>query len=326
MVVQTKNGPVELPARLPEAAADILHRLRARQPQRHEQLRDHELPTLVMKPVWTNLGLLVKRQEEFHEALPSDRWVSLRLDGCSWGTLMQRLKKLELLPEGFSDDIAEGMQGTCKAVMEKFGAVLGYTHSDELTILIPPGAREYDGSMNTWVSVAASVSSGVFNRRLALLAQRHGVSLDEVMLAYFDCRVGVFETSTEALALVLWRVNDCNVNSASDAIKFTDAPNSIRSFNTIQKLLYLQDRDMLPLQRHQAHGSLFTRDPADGSLLLVNDGADGLPKHVLNLAREGALLPEYFGSVVPETEEAARESESSPQPLVEEPAEEVMQA
>eukprot|EP00929_Paragymnodinium_shiwhaense_P098967 TRINITY_DN60509_c0_g1_i1.p1 TRINITY_DN60509_c0_g1~~TRINITY_DN60509_c0_g1_i1.p1 ORF type:complete len:441 (-),score=95.27 TRINITY_DN60509_c0_g1_i1:134-1393(-) len=293
--IQTKTGTVELPGTLPEATEDILRRLRERRPQRHDRVHSHELPTLVMKPVWTNLGILSKKQEEHHGALPSDKWVSLRLDGCAWGTLMKQLKKLELLPMGFSDDIAEAMQATCKAVMQEFGAVLGYTHSDELTVLLPPGTRKYDGSMNTWVSVAASVASGVFNRKLGLLAQKHQVALDDVMLATFDCRVGVFDSAGEAWALVLWRVNDCNVNSASDAIKFTDAPNSVRSFNTIEKLLYLQERDMLPLQRHQAHGSLFTRAAA-GNIVLVNTGDAGAPKHVLNLARLGLVLPEYFGT------------------------------
>ena len=44
---------------------------------------------------------------------------------------------------------------------------------------------------------------------------------------------------------------DCNVNSASDAIKFSDAPMEVRQFNTIQKLIlglmnYVLKRQMMP--------------------------------------------------------------------------------
>lgn len=66
-------------------------------------------------------------------------------------------------------------------------------------------------------------------------------------------------------------LEDCNVNSASDAIKFSDASMQVRKFNTIQKLtlrcqervtldtrIYLQNRGGLPLQRHQAYGTLLT--------------------------------------------------------------------
>ncbi|CAJ1352041.1 unnamed protein product, partial [Effrenium voratum] len=82
---------------------------------------------------------------------------------------------------------------------------------------------------------------------------------------------------------------DCNVNSASDAIKFSDAPMQVRKFNTIQKLIYLQTRDGLPMQRHQAYGSLITR--LDDRQVLLNDGAS---KHVHNLARQRPLIPGRF--------------------------------
>ena len=142
-------------------------------------------------------------------------------------------------------------------------------------------------------------------------------------MAHFDCRAGVFRSALEAESLVLWRVSDprpcsavalkmsehivegslgspafracrpkdCNVNSASDAIKFSDAPMQVRKFNTIQKLhfgwqlsdrrailcaactkarIYLQTRDGLPMQRHQAYGSLITRSLGLQAALLAS--------------------------------------------------------
>lgn len=280
---------------LQEAVEEVLFRLLIRRPQTHENITDHELPPLVPKQLWESLGSFSRAQEEYCGQLPTDQWISLRLDGCSWGTLMDRLKKSEVLPLGFNEDIGRAMTESCRAVMCEFGAVLGFTHSDELTVLVPPSReRAYDGDVRVWLSAAASVATSVFNRRLARLAARAQKELDDVILATFDCRVGVYPTALQASSLLLWRAQDCSVNSASDAIKFAAAPMRVRSFNTIQKLSYLQAHGLLPLRRHQCHGSLLMQihDSGGGSrVALVNDGSDGRPKSLLNLARVGPLVP-----------------------------------
>lgn len=282
---------------LADVAADLLERLREKQPQRHDGVTDQELPPLLPKRLWSHVGDLVKRNEEGADRfLPQDKWVTLRLDGCSWGTLMDRLKRSGVLRQGFSDDVASAMMATCRAVMCEFGAVLGFTHSDELTIFVPPSAepRILGGALQSWVSIAASVASGVFNRKIAEMAAKARAPLEDVIVAHFDCRTGVFESPLEATALVLWRANDCNVNAASDAIKFSSAPMRVRAFNTIQKLQFLQERGYLPLRRHQAYGSLFALElgpDSRRSIRLLNAGSGGQPMHVLNLARVRPLLP-----------------------------------
>ncbi|CAE8643534.1 unnamed protein product, partial [Polarella glacialis] len=178
---------------------------------------------------------------------------------CGWGTLMRRLKERGVLDQGFSEQIGEAMMASCCALMNEFGAVLGQTHSDELTVLVPPtkGARAHGGSMQKWISTAASVATNVFNRRIAAVAAERNMVLDKVIVAHFDCRVGVFETAAEAQALILWRASDCAVNAPSDAIKWSDAAMKVREFNTIEKLAYLQSHELLPLRRHHGYGSLF---------------------------------------------------------------------
>lgn len=313
-------GDIELCETLEEATEDILGRLRRRRPQKLVGLENHEMPPLVPKKVWTQLGNLLKAQEGSATRLPEEPWVTLRLDGCAWGTLFGRLKAAGVLPQGFCDEVGDAMRSTLRAVMVKFGGILGYTHSDEFTVIVPPGPRLYEGLAHDWISIAASVASGEFNRKIAVLAAERGVPLDDTIVAHFDCRAGVFDNALQATCLVLWRAYDCHVNSASDCIKFSDAPMSVRRFNTLEKLHYLQGRGLLPMLRHQAYGSLLVRDvPAqarrsldsDGDghaseaasapgaggaqdgIRLMNDGAGATHRHVLNLARLGPLIPAY---------------------------------
>ncbi|CAE7865091.1 MNS3 [Symbiodinium necroappetens] len=287
--------------RLPDSLGETLDTietvLRNKNPQRHDRIRDHELGPLLPKRWWTHLGVQLKAQEETFGPLPADAWISLRLDGCCWGTVMSRLKSSGILEQGFRNEIAEAMITSCRAVMCEFDGILGYTHSDEMTIIVPPGSRVCDGSVSWWVSTAASVASAACNRSLAKLAAARGLQLPEIVMAHFDCRVGVFDSARQAEGLVLWRAADCNVNSASDAIKFSDAPFAVREYNTIQKLCYLQERSGLPMQRHQAYGSLIGRIALEGRdvLVLLNSGCHSLPKHIHNLARLGTLVPSHSG-------------------------------
>ncbi|CAK9051469.1 2-Mannosidase [Durusdinium trenchii] len=166
--------------------------LELKRPQRHDQIHDHELAPLIQKKWWTQLGKLVKAHEEYQKPLPTNAWISLRLDGCCWGTLMARLKASGILDYGFRSEIAETMIASCRAVMCEFGAVVGYTHSDEMSILVPPLTElpsgsscrpEGGGHVSWWVSIAASVATATCNRMLAALAaQKLGGPSREVLV------------------------------------------------------------------------------------------------------------------------------------------------
>lgn len=287
------NGDT-LPESFADTLAEVMKLLREKNPQKHDRVHDHELPPLLPKKLWSALAGHVKKCEGYVAKLPEDKWISLRLDGCHWGSLLQRLKRAGILSAGFSERIAEAMMDSCCAVMRASAAVLGYTHSDEMTVLIPPGRRAFAGDLQRWISFTASVATECFNRRLLQLATEQNIVLDDVIIAHFDCRAGVFSSPLEAQSLILWRAQDCTMNSASDAIKFSDAPISVRSFNTIEKLSYLQARKMLPLRRHQGYGSLFVKansTAGDEGIILLNDPTKDRPRQVLNIARQGSLLP-----------------------------------
>eukprot|EP00434_Breviolum_minutum_P016499 symbB.v1.2.014543.t1/scaffold1066.1/size140347/7 len=73
-------------------------------------------------------------------------------------------------------------------------------------------------------------------------------------LANFDCRLGSFSTMEEAMSLVLWRAADCGVNGVSDAVYKSKLPSakSTTRLGTSDKLQWLAENGLLPLQPHQA--------------------------------------------------------------------------
>merc|ERR1712070_301852 len=152
--------------------------------------------------------------------------------------------------------------------MEKFGAVVGYTQSDEMTLLVPPrrvirGTQEvhmYGGRIVKLCTLAAAHVTALFNFRVLDIARDKGEEWSHKDLPTFDCRLGSFASADEALSLILWRAYDCGTNGVSDAVHHSKrAGKEMKGASTQVKLRWLRDQGMLPLARHQAHGSLFAK-------------------------------------------------------------------
>jgi len=289
------------------ATADIIAKLRERDPAHVPGLpaEMHEIPTMMPRPEWQQLAKLIAERET-PSVLDTSKWASLRLDGVNWGRLMHRLRQAGVIEDGFSSEIGEAMCACCRAVLDEFKGIVAYTHSDEMTIILAPSKQRatvpYNGRWQKWISIAASVATGLFNRKLKKVADAKGVALEEDMVGLFDCRIGNFDSELEASALLLWRAYDCGVNAAQDACHHNGAPPECVGSSFIQKMQWLQSAGLLPLHAHQAYGSLFAKslgefegyDPEVGNVtvkrrinVLLNDGASGTPRNLLNFARNG---------------------------------------
>ncbi|KAL3905578.1 MAG: hypothetical protein SGILL_009621, partial [Bacillariaceae sp.] len=159
------------------------------------------------------------------------------------------------------------------ALMEKFNGYAAYTQSDELTVLMGPasvirGKQEthvYAGRIQKMCSLAAATVTARFQYELMLLCQKNKVDVTEVLvpekLPTFDCRIGIFDSKEEALALILWRAYDCGVNSVSDAVFHSSIRERKRAMkrNTAEKLELLHENKMLPLPKNQREGTFFVK-------------------------------------------------------------------
>jgi len=303
---------------LERTAREIMEALRVAEPAVVEGLPEdaHELTAMLPRSGWKELGRLATKCE-VPLALDGSKWVSLRLDGCLWGTLLGRLRAAGVVDRGYSEAVGEAMCACCRAVLDEFKGTVGYTHSDEMTVLLAPRRQlengqhvdfPYNGRVQKWVSIAASVATALFNRRLGQLAAERGIELDEHLNAHFDCRVGVFDSELEATSLLLWRAYDCGVNCAQDACYHQGSPPELVGGHIADKLRWLHEAGHLPMKPHQAYGSLFVKGIGEFEALSpdtnetvrvnrtvnvhVNDGADGTPRSLLNFLRRGLpLLP-----------------------------------
>jgi len=143
--------------------------------------------------------------------------VIIRLDGKAFHTWTKRLSKYDdTLKDGpFSELMHDCMTHTTEYLVANIqNAVLGYTQSDEISILLNDWKKLetdqwFGGGIQKITSVAASMATAYFNFIFSHLAENDTVSIDP---ALFDARV--FNLPKEEVAnYFLWRQQDATRNS-----------------------------------------------------------------------------------------------------------------
>jgi len=151
-----------------------------------------------------------------YEAIPKAKLmkrtpVIIRIDGKAFHTWTKQLKKIDfgLQDDPFSDIMNVAMTETTRLLIENVqNAVLGYTQSDEISILINDWkkletSQWFDNSIQKMASVAASMSTAYFNNTFAS---------GNVTPAMFDARV--FNLPKEEVTnYFIWRQQDASRNS-----------------------------------------------------------------------------------------------------------------
>ena len=156
----------------------------------------------------TSLGDRMKGYENItRNHLISRMPVILRLDGRAFHTFTKGFDK------PYDTTFAKTMEATMKYLCENIqGCVLGYTQSDEITLVLVDyqglnTSSWFDNNIQKMVSVAASMATLEFNRKFSALTLGYGR-----MGATFDCRA--FNVPKEEVTnCVLFRQNDAIRNS-----------------------------------------------------------------------------------------------------------------
>lgn len=131
-----------------------------------------------------------------------------RLDGKAFHTFTRKLSR------PFDEAFVDLMRDTTRWLVEETCARIGYTQSDEITLIFySPDMRSqvyFDGRREKLNSVLASMATAYFNR---------GVINSEYLrercpeFAFFDCRSFVVPTLIEACNVLQWREQDATRNS-----------------------------------------------------------------------------------------------------------------
>lgn len=177
------------------------------------------------------LGDRLKAYEiEYETFLPHDEFIIIRLDG----------HKFSKFTKGFNrpyDYILKStMEQTTIDLCKEFGAVTGYTQSDEITLVLLPSFTEkneqitntqiYRGRIQKLTSLVASYCSIRFNINLKSFItkaideniQQNNADyfkrlLEKVGTAWFDARAYGVKTPEEVTNSIIWRARDCIKNS-----------------------------------------------------------------------------------------------------------------
>jgi tRNA(His) 5'-end guanylyltransferase len=213
-------------------------------------------------PVHDDLG---KRMKEFYEQVPKTKLVrrmpvAIRIDGKAFHTFTRGFKK------PFDDLLMETMQQTTKYLCENIqGCVLGYTQSDEITLILVDyknlnSSAWFDYEVQKMCSISASMATMFFNKYfrqkldeihedmmeawnvpdgMYKLIETYEKAIDKG--AMFDARV--FNIPKEEVTnLIYWRQLDATRNSIQmvGQANFSHKELQGKSCNEIQDMLMTQ--------------------------------------------------------------------------------------
>ena len=131
--------------------------------------------------------------------------VIIRLDGNNFHNWTKGLER------PFDTNLVQLMTETTKFLVKETNAVVGYTQSDEITLILWSSDRKSsiynDGKKQKIVSKLTAKCVNFFNEKRKELLPTH----DKV--AVFDCRIYQTPTLHDACVQLLWRENDAIKNS-----------------------------------------------------------------------------------------------------------------
>lgn len=162
--------------------------------------------------------------------IASDKWMAVRIDGRGFSKYTKSFVK------PFDWRITNAMVNTTKALVKETHASVGYTQSDEITLLYPPteGERIFGGKVSKINSVFASIATAHFNHH-TIVTDKH---------AYFDCRTWEVPDDIEASNTLLWRVQDARKNSVSSHFRWTAGHKAMQNLGQSEMVQYLIDNDL----------------------------------------------------------------------------------
>jgi tRNA(His) guanylyltransferase len=159
--------------------------------------------------------------------------IIIRLDGNNFHNWTKGLKR------PFDEGLSELMIETTKFLVNETNAVIGYTQSDEITLILHNNERGgyvyHDGKKQKILSKLTAKCVNFFNETRKELLPQH----DKV--AVFDARMYQTPTLEDAVAQLLWRENDATKNSISMLAQSHFSHNELQGLNGHQ----MQDKLML---------------------------------------------------------------------------------
>jgi tRNA(His) guanylyltransferase len=158
--------------------------------------------------------------------------VILRLDGNNFSKWTKGLKK------PFDSRLSDIMIATTKFLVEETNAIIGYTQSDEITLILYSPSKQssiyHNGEKQKILSKLTAKLVNFFNKMA-------NATIPEKGEAIFDCRFYQTPTLHDACAQLIWRENDAEVNSVSMVAQSEFPHKSLQGLDKEAQIKKLQD-------------------------------------------------------------------------------------
>lgn len=150
---------------------------------------------------------------ETDQKFPPNSFLYVRLDGRSFSKFTKGLAR------PYDARMSSLMALVTQALVKEFNALVGYTQSDEISLIIKHTYESgciFEGKKQKLLSTLAAYASSVFSANLSVLIPEKNPQVTGVYPS-FDCRIFPVFTESEAANAILWRENDAIKNSVSMA-------------------------------------------------------------------------------------------------------------
>jgi len=145
----------------------------------------------------------VETARVFDSSLP----IVVRLDGRAFSTFTRGMKK------PFDQYMSDVMHAVTKFLIEKTHAKVGYTQSDEISLVYFTETKESEMIFGARCFKIASVLAGMASAKFALLASDMWPDRVDHMVPSFDCRAFNVPSLVEAVNCLVWREMDGSRNA-----------------------------------------------------------------------------------------------------------------
>ena len=232
---------------------------------------------------------LGNRQKQY-EAATDQRCMPLlptlvRLDGRAFSNLTKKMN----LEKPYDQRMHDIMDCVTRELVEESNALVGYTQSDEITLLLhtddPRSSIFFDGKIRKLTSVLAGIASARFN--LALEASDIHYPLN-CSTPCFDCRVWQVPNKVEAVNAILWREIDATKNSIQSLARTVYSHNELMNKGRAAQLQMLEDKGIVWGQypTRFKKGAYFRRVTYEVSM----KNAPGIPEHIRRMADPNQMV------------------------------------
>lgn len=181
--------------------------------------------------------------------------ICVRIDGRAFHSFCHDLKK------PYDIRLSETMKSTTRWLVEETNACIGYTQSDEMTLIYYTNNWDsqvfFNGNYQKFISILASMTTLIFNEYLEVFDLKE----KKKRRPMFDARVWNVPNKEEAVNLLIWREQDATRNSIQAAARSLYSQNEIQNkgCDELQEMIFQKGINWNDYPSFFKRGSYFQR-------------------------------------------------------------------